>query len=72
MTAAIARLEQEGLSAEALAYLNKLPADQRQQLAEQLVTSMEAKDERVEQATSRALDVVPAPLRRAVRKILFA
>lgn len=66
------KLEQEQLPAQALDYLKQLPAEQQTALADQLVATMNEKDERVETALSRALDVVPAPLRRSVRKMLFS
>lgn len=72
MTDAIARLSQEQLPAKALAYLDALPPAHRDQLATTIVASMEAKDARLEKALARALDVVPAPLRRPVRKLLFS
>jgi hypothetical protein len=72
MQTAISRLTQEHLPASALAYLDNLPAAEQERLAEQVLESMQQKDERVERALNRALEVVPAPLRGAVRKILFS
>lgn len=72
MASSISRLQQEGLSAAAMGYLNNLPDEQKSRLADQLVASMEAKDQQVDAALSRALEVVPAPFRRAVRKLLFS
>lgn len=68
----IETLAQHQLPEQALAYLKALPAEHRETLAAQVLTTMQEKDERVERAMSRALDVVPAPLRRTVRKMLFA
>lgn len=72
MQTAISRLTREHLPASALAYLDNLPAAEQERLAEQVLESMKQKDERVERALNRALEVVPAPLRGAVRKILFS
>lgn len=72
MTTALSRLAQVQLPASALAYLDKLPAAEQEQLAESILASMKQKDERVERALNRALDVVPLPLRGAVRKLLFS
>jgi hypothetical protein len=72
MHPAVSRLAQEHLPASALAYLNSLPDAQQSQLAEQVTASMRQKDERIKRALNRALEVIPSPLRRAVRKILFS
>lgn len=72
MSSPIETLRQEGLPEQALAYLTALPEEQQQTLAQQVLNTMQKKDERVEKALSRALDVVPAPLRRTVRKMLFS
>lgn len=72
MSTAISRLTQEHLPASALAYIDKLPAAEQEELAEQVLASMQQKDERVERALTRALEVVPLPLRGAVRKLLFS
>lgn len=72
MSDAVARLQQEGLPADALDYLQHLSEADQERLAEQVLTSMKQKDEQVDNALNRALEVVPAPLRRAVRKLLFS
>lgn len=71
MTTAIQRLAKEQLPANAIQYLHQLPLEQQEALAGQLVISMEEKDARVERALTRALEVVPFPLRGTVRKLLF-
>lgn len=72
MSSSLERLKQEGLPDSALEYLNELPDAARTELANQLVASMELKDSRLEGAMGRALEVVPLPLRGAVRKLLFS
>lgn len=72
MSSSLMRLAQEGLPASAVEYLEQLPEDARVQLADQLVASMNLKDSRLEGAMGRALEVVPLPLRGAVRKLLFS
>jgi len=72
MSSPIEQLAQQQLPEQALHYLTVLPEEQKNSLAAQVITTMQEKDERVERALSRALDVVPAPLRRTVRKMLFS
>lgn len=72
MSAPIEQLAQQQLPEQALDYLTALPEEQKNSLAAQIVATMQEKDERVERALSRALEVVPAPLRRTVRKMLFS
>lgn len=72
MSAPIEQLAQQQLPEQALDYLTALPEEQKNSLAAQVVATMQEKDERVERALSRALEVVPAPLRRTVRKMLFS
>ncbi len=72
MSTPLQALEQAQLPASALGYLQQLPDEQADKLAQQILDSMKAKDERVERALNRALDVVPRPLRRTVRKMLFS
>lgn len=71
MGSSLERLKKEQFPASAIAYLEKLPQAQQQQLADQLVDSMTTKDARVDRALNRALEVVPRPLRGSVRKLLF-
>lgn len=72
MSTSIEQLAQQQLPEQALNYLNSLPQAQQEALAAQVLSTMQEKDERVERALSRALEVVPAPLRRTVRKMLFS
>ncbi len=72
MSSPIEQLAQQQLPEQAQNYLAALPEAQQNQLAAQVLATMQEKDERVERALSRALDVVPAPLRRTVRKMLFS
>lgn len=72
MSAPIEQLAQQQLPEQALDYLTALPEEQKNSLAAQVIATMQEKDERVERALSRALEVVPAPLRRTVRKMLFS
>lgn len=72
MSSPIEQLAQQQLPEQAQNYLAALPEAQKNQLAAQMLATMQEKDERVERALSRALDVVPAPLRRTVRKMLFS
>lgn len=71
MSDAISTLKLKGLPADALAFLESLPADQAEQLAQAVLAGLHTKDNRVEKAMNNALNVVPGPFRRPVKKMLF-
>ena len=64
-------LKQKGLPADALAFIESLPADQANTLADAVLAALASKDARVERAMNNALNVVPGPFRRPVKKMLF-
>jgi hypothetical protein len=71
MSDSISTLKAKGLPAEALAFIESLPADQAEQLAASVLVALQTKDARVEKAMNNALNVVPGPFRRPVKKMLF-
>ncbi len=71
MSDSISTLKQKGLSADALAFIESLPADQANTLADAVLAALASKDARVERAMNNALNVVPGPFRRPVKKMLF-
>lgn len=71
MSDAIAQLKNKGLPSDALAYLESLPAEQQASLADAVLNALNTKDSRVEKAMNNALNVVPGPFRRPVKKMLF-
>ncbi|MDX1804362.1 MAG: hypothetical protein R3292_09775 [Alcanivorax sp.] len=71
MSDSITTLKNKGLPAEALAFIESLPADQANALADAVLTALNTKDARVEKAMNNALNVVPGPFRRPVKKMLF-
>ena len=62
MSDSISTLKAKGLPAEALAFIESLPADQAEQLAASVLAALQTKDARVEKAMNNALNVVPAVL----------
>ena len=71
MSDSISTLKAKGLPAEALAFIESLPADQAEQLAASVLAALQTKDARVEKAMNNALNGVPGPVRRPVKKMLF-
>ncbi|MCK0154277.1 hypothetical protein MWU49_11235 [Alcanivorax sp. S6407] len=71
MSDSISTLKAKGLPADALAFIESLPADQGSQLADAVLAAVATKDTRVEKAMNNALNVVPGPFRRPVKKMLF-
>lgn len=71
MSDAISTLKLKGLPADALSFLESLPADQAEQLAQAVLAGLHTKDNRAEKAMNNALNVVPGPFRRPVKKMLF-
>ena len=71
MSDSISPLKQKGLPADALAFIESLPADQANTLADAVLAALASKDARVERAMNNALNVVPGPFRRPVKKMLF-
>ncbi|MEE3320690.1 MAG: hypothetical protein VX258_08365 [Pseudomonadota bacterium] len=71
MSDALSTLKQKGLPADALAFLESLPAEQATPLADAVLAALDTKDNRVEKAMNNALNVVPGPFRRPVKKMLF-
>ena len=71
MSDSISTLKQKGLPAHALAFIESLPADQANTLADAVLAALASKDARVERAMNNALNVVPGPFRRPVKKMLF-
>ena len=71
MSDSISTLKAKGLPADALAFLESLPADQGNRLADAVLAALATKDTRVEKAMNNALNVVPGPFRRPVKKMLF-
>ncbi|MGB2247837.1 MAG: hypothetical protein ACPH3N_09210 [Alcanivorax sediminis] len=71
MSDSISTLKAKGLPADALAFIESLPDDQGNQLAEAVLAALTTKDNRVEKAMNNALNVVPGPFRRPVKKMLF-
>lgn len=71
MSDSISTLKQKGLPADALAFIGSLPADQANTLADAVLAALASKDARVERAMNNALNVVPGPFRRPVKKMLF-
>ncbi len=71
MSDSISTLKAKGLPADALAFIESLPADQGSQLADAVLAALATKDTRVEKAMNNALNVVPGPFRRPVKKMLF-
>ena len=71
MSDSISTLKQKGLPADALAFIESLPADQAKTLADAVLAALASKDARVERAMNNALNVVPGPFRRPVKKMLF-
>ncbi len=71
MSDSISTLKQKGLPADALAFIESLPADQANTLADAVLAALASKDTRVERAMNNALNVVPGPFRRPVKKMLF-
>ncbi|BAP15533.1 MAG: hypothetical protein AOY29_06720 [Alcanivorax borkumensis] len=71
MSDSISTLKQKGLPADALAFIESLPADQANTLADAVLAALASKDARVERAMNNALNVVPGPFRRPVKKMLF-
>ena len=71
-TEAIARLaERLGTSAELLRPLEVCSADEIERLDETIASAFEAEDDAFTDALEGALRVVPRPLRRAARMLLF-
>lgn len=60
------------LDADAQALLHALPEAECEQLCANVLAAEVAQGERVNQAIEGAVGFVPAPLRRRVRKLLFA
>ena len=71
MSDSISTLKQKGLPADALAFIESLPADQANTLADAVLAALASKDARVQRAMNNALNVVPGPFRRPVKKMLF-
>ncbi|WP_287961657.1 hypothetical protein [Alcanivorax sp.] len=71
MSDSISTLKQKGFPADALTFIESLPADQASQLADAVLAALNTKDTRVEKAMNNALNVVPGPFRRPVKKMLF-
>ncbi len=71
MSDSISTLKSKGLPAEAMAFIESLPADQGSRLADAILAALATKDTRVEKAMNNALNVVPGPFRRPVKKMLF-
>ncbi|EKF73821.1 hypothetical protein A11A3_11448 [Alcanivorax hongdengensis A-11-3] len=71
MSDSIQSLKNKGLPADALAFIESLPAEQASKLADAVLAAMQTKDRRVEKAMNNALNVVPGPFRRPVKKMLF-
>ncbi len=71
MSDSISTLKSKGLPAEAMAFIESLPADQGNRLADAVLAALATKDTRVEKAMNNALNVVPGPFRRPVKKMLF-
>lgn len=71
MSDSISTLKAKGLPADALAFIESLPTDQGSQLADAVLAALATKDTRVEKAMNNALNVVPGPFRRPVKKMLF-
>ena len=71
MSDSISTLKTKGLPADALAFIESLPADQASKLADTVLAALETKDARVEKALNNALNVVPGHFRRPVKKMLF-
>ena len=67
----ISTLKNTGLPADGMAFIESLPADQASKLADTVLAALETKDARVEKAMNNALNVVPGPFRRPVKKMLF-
>lgn len=71
MSDAIDALKAQGYPAEVLSYVGDLPADQAQALAQAILAAAAIKDERAERSMNNAVNVVPGPFRRPVKKMLF-
>lgn len=71
MSDSIAALKEKGLPNDVLAFIESLPADKAEQLATLVLQGMQTKDARVEKAMNNAVNVVPGPFRRTVKKMLF-
>ncbi len=71
MSDSISSLRAKGLPADALAFIESLPAEQADKLAQAVLAALQTKDNRVEKAMNNALNVVPGPFRRPVKKMLF-
>lgn len=71
MSDAVEALKAQGYPAEVLGFVEGLPVEQGEALAKAVLAAATLKDERAERSMNNAVNVVPGPFRRPVKKMLF-